>query len=250
VRRLAADDTAAANARLLGLLKHADTDVREVAARSLSGHKGAAKLLLDALEKEVDTEAAWHLAKILKPHSEAVDGKRFKRLSTLAVAELRAGNPRHEALLYALRNVNPAGADELLLTTGLEQKKARNWAGAVACLRRLVNTERFDDETRYALSVCNLKTSAKDITPHVRAEDHALRGLQALLRVPAFKLADRLKKDKTLDSADLFYVGFHFAELTGEEKAFGVALLEHLAKTSPKSADGKAAKNKLKLVLG
>jgi hypothetical protein len=119
---------------------------------------------------------------------------------------------------------------------------------AVDCLRRLINSERFDEEIRYALCVCNLKASPKDMTLHVRSEDHALRGFQALLRVPAFKLADRLKKDKTLDAADVFYVGFHFAESTGDEKALGVALLEHLAKTSPKSAEGKAAKNKLKLV--
>lgn len=250
VRRLALEDTAAANANLLGLLKHPDTDVRDVAAGALSAHKGAAKLLLDALEKERDTEAAWHLAKILKPHSEAIDGKRFKRLAALAATDLRQSQPRHEALLYVLRNANPAAADDLVLAEGLEQKKARHWVEAIACLRRLTSSERFDDEARYALSVCNLKVSPKDITPHRRSEDHALRGLQGLLRVPAFKLAERLKKDKTLEASDLFYVGFHFAEMTGDEKTLGVTLLEHLAKTAPRTAEGKAAKNKLKLVKG
>ncbi|MEI6516441.1 MAG: HEAT repeat domain-containing protein [bacterium] len=248
VRRLALEDTATANSRLLRFLKHPDTDVREVAAGALSGHKSATKLLLDALEKETDPESAWSLAKILKPHSEAIDAKRFKRLAALAAADLRKGLPRHEALLYALRNANPAAADDLVLAAGLEQKKLKHWAAAIACLRRLTSSERFDDEARYALSVCNLKVSPKDITPNRRAEDHALRGLQGLLRVPAFKLAERLKKDKTLEASDLFYVGFHFAEMAGDEKALGVALLEHLAKTAPRSAEGKAAKNKLKLV--
>lgn len=250
VRRLATEDTAAANARLLALLKHPDTDVREVAAGALSGHKGATKLLLDALEAEPDPEAAWRLAKIMKPHSEAIDGKRFKRLAVVAADDLREGRPRHDALLYVLRNANPAAADDVVLTEGLEQKKARHWAAAIDCLRRLTSSERFDDEARYALSVCNLKVSPKDITPHLRTEDHALRGLQALLRVPAFKLAERLKKDKTLEAGDLFYAGFHFAEMTGDEKAFGVNLLEHLAKKTPRSAEGKAARNKLKLVRG
>jgi HEAT repeat protein len=250
VRRLAVEDTTEVNVRLLALLKHPDSDVREVAAGALSGHRGATRLLLDALEKEPDSEAAWTLAKILKPHSEAIDGKRFKRLAAQAVADLRQGRPRHESLLYVLRNTNPAEADDVVLDEGLEQKKARHWEAAIACLRRLTSSERFNDEARYALSVCNLKVSSKDITPHRRIEDHALRGLQGLLRVPAFKLADRLKKDKTLDASDLFYVGFHFAEVAGEEKTFGVALLEHLVKTAPRSTEGKAAKNKLKLVKG
>ena len=202
---------------------------------------------MGALEEECDAEAAWRLAKILKPHSEAIDAKSFKRLAALAAGELKAGTPRHEALLYVLRNVDPKATDAVMLETGLAHMKARRWGAAVECLRRLTNTELFDDTARYALSLCNLKASAKDINPHIRAEDHALRGFQSLLRNPAFKLADRLKKDKMLDPADLFYVGFHFAESPGDEKPMGIALLEHLVKTSPKSAEGKAARNKLKL---
>ena len=248
VRRLGAEDTAAANKQLLALLKHADTDVREVAAGALAGHKGATKLLLDALEEETESEGAWRLAKILKPHGEAIDAKTFKRLAALAAADMQAGNARHEALLYVLRNVDAKATDQVVLEAGLAHRKAKRWATAIECLRRLTNAELFDDEARYALSFCNLKVSPKDITPHVRAEDHALRGFQALLRNSDFKLAERLKKDKALDSADWFYIGFHFAEAPGDERAFGVALLEHLAKTAPKSAEGKAAKNKLKLV--
>jgi len=248
VRRLAAEDSAAANRQLLALLRHPDTDVREVAAGALSGHAGASKLLLEAVAEEPDADAAWRLAKILKPHSGAVDRKAFQRFAALAAEDLEAGKPRCEALLYLLRNVNATAADEIILKAGLAHKKARRWAAAVECLRRLTNSEVFDDEARYALCVCNLKQSARDISPGVRAEDHALRGLQVLLRVPSFKLAGRLKKDKTLDADELFYAGFHFSEMAGEEKSFGVALLDHLARSAPKSATGKAAKNKLKLV--
>lgn len=247
VRRLAADDSPAANRQLAALLKHADTDLREVAASALSGHKGATKLLLEALESEPDTDAAWRLAKILKPHSAAIDAKLFKHLAAIAAADLKNGVPRQDALLYVLRNSDAKRADEVVLEAGMAHRKAKRWAPAVDCLRRLTNSELFDDETRYVLSVCNLKASPKDISPHARAEDHALRGLQGLLRNPEFKLADRLKKDKTLDPADVFYVGFHFAEQQGDEKAFGLALLNHLVKAAPKSAEGKAAKNKIKL---
>jgi len=51
-----------------------------------------------------------------------------------------------------------------------------------------------------------------------------------------------------LDAADLYYLGFHFAELPGAENAeFSQALLDHIAKRWPASKEGKAAKNKLKL---
>lgn len=248
VRQLTTEDTAVANRQLLALLGDPDTDTREAAASALAGHKGATKLLADALLAEEEAEAAWRLAKILKPHSEAIEARVSKRLVGLAEEELRGGRPRAEALLYALRNVDAAAADGVALEVGLAHKKAKRWPAAVDCLRRLINSERFDAETRYALCVCNLKASPKDMTSHARVEDHALRGLQALVRIPALKLADRLQKDKTLDAADRFYVGFHFAESTGDEKALGVTLLQHLFKTAPKSAEGKAAKNKLKLV--
>ncbi len=248
VRRMAMQDTPASNKRLITLLGHRDTDVREVAASALSGHPGATRMLLDALGNVSDTEMVWRLAKILKPHSERIDSKTFTRLATL-VTDVSPG-PCYEAILYVLHNVDPKATGQVLLDTGLAHKKAKRWDQAVDCLRRLVNTEVFNADARYALSVCNLKVSKKDLNPHMRVEDHALRGMQGLLRMDKVALADRLKKDKTLDFADLFYVGFHFTEQAGDEHVFGVALLEHLAKTASKSAEGKAAKNKLKLIHG
>ena len=68
-----------------------------------------------------------------------------------------------------------------------------------------------------------------------------------MLMDKSFKLFDRLKKEKALDAADLYYVGFHFSEGSGEELKFGRRILEYVAKRWPKTKDGKAAKNKLKL---
>jgi hypothetical protein len=240
-------DSARHNRELLRLLRHEDTDVREIAAGALAAHKGARRLLLDAFARETDADAAWRLAKILKPHSEAVDPKTLKRFTALAARDLQAASPRHEALLYFLRNVDPKAADAVALAAGLEHKRAKRWAPAVECLRRLINTESFDDEARYALSVCNLKLSPKDLASQARAEDHALRGFQALLRNTAFKLVDRLKKDKTLDAADLCYVGFHWCEAIGDDRQAGTQLLEHVARRWPRSPSGRAARNKLKL---
>ena len=246
-RRVGEVDSAANNRALLGLLRHEDTELREIAASALAAHVGAVPLLLGALTDETEAEAAWRLAKILKPHGESMDKKAFQRLRALAQRELQAGKPRYEPLLYVVRNVDAKAADTVLAEAGMAHRSAGQWSQAVECLRRIIHTESFDDEARYALSVSNLKLSPKDLSAQMRAEDHALRGFQTLLRSREFKLFDRLKKDKALDAADMHYVGFHFSEATAEDKDFGEQLLAHVAKTWPRSDEGKAAKAKLKL---
>jgi len=232
---------------LLTLLAHDDPQVSEIAAGALARHKGAAKLLLAALVRERRSDPAWRLAKILKPHSEAVDKKTVKKFTALATRELAKGEPCAEALLYFLRNINPAVADNVWREVGLGFKKAGKWAKAIECLRKLTGTDAFGNELRYELSVCNLKQSPHDLAPHLRAEDHALRGFQALLE-KGFKPADRLAKEKCLDAADLYYVAFHFAEATGPGQELGRQLLEHVAQRWAKTKLGKDARNKLKLI--
>ncbi len=246
-RRLAAHDNAAGNRLMMALLKHEDAQVSEIAAGALARHKHATPQLLAALARERNTETAWRLAKILKPHSGSIDRKTVKKFSTLAGRDLQAGSPRHEALFYFLRNINPQSADAVLRDVGLKFKKAKKWLRAADCLRQLARSESFDKELRYELSVCNLKLSQKDLAPHLRADDQALRGFQALLQEKSFKLFDRLKKERPLDTADLYYVGFHFSEGTGDEQKFGRKLLEYVAKRWPKTKEGKAARSKLKL---
>jgi hypothetical protein len=231
----------------MNLLAHEDSQVSEIAAGALARHKKATALLLAALAKERQTETAWRLAKILKPHSETIDKATIKKFAALAARDLEAGQPRYEAYFYFLRNIDPKIVDGVLAEVGLKFKKAKKWGKAVECFRQLSRSEGFDRDHRYELSVCNLKQSAKDLAAHLRAEDHALRGFQVLLQDKTFKLLDRLKKEKCLEAADLFYVGFHFSEGGGEEQKFGRQLLEHVAQRWPGTKDGKAAKNKLKL---
>lgn len=247
-RKLAGVDTAANNRLLVELLGHEDNNVCEIAASTLSGRKKATRILLDALAKESDPESAWCLAKILKPHSDAVDKKTLKKFASLAKRYMQTGKPRHEPLLYFVRNVDFKTAESLLLETGLKCKQAKKWAQAVEWLRRLIHTESFDENTSYVLSVCDLKLSSKDFAPHIRAQDNALVGFDRLLRNKSFKLLEQMKKDRTLNADEFYYVGFHFSEQAGGDKEFGEQLLEHVAKKWPASKQGKAAKNKLKLI--
>ena len=246
-RKLASTDSPANNKLMMTLLEHPDTQVSEIAAGALARHKKSTKILLDALSRERNAETAWRLAKILKPHSPTVDKATVKKFSIIAARELEAGHSRYEAVFYFLRNIDPVIVDNVLTATGLKFKKAKKWTKASDCLKQLARAEGLDVGTRFELSVCNLKQSVKDVAPHLRAEDQALRGFQTLLTEKAFKLMERLKKEKCLDAADLFYVGFHFSEGTGEEQKFGRQILEYVAKRWPGAKDGKAAKNKLKL---
>jgi HEAT repeat protein len=247
VRRLAAKDSPASNRLMVTLLRHPDPQVSEIAAGALARHKGALKLLLPMLARERNAETAWRLSKILKPHSPSVDKRNVKKFAALAARELQSASPRYEALLYFLRNIDPKIADNVWRDVGLKFKKAKKWGKAVECLRQLARGDALDREVRYELSVCNLKQSAKDVAPNLRAEDASLRGFQALIPDKSFRLFDRLKKEKALDATDLYYVAFHFSEGSGDELKLGRKLLEHIAKRWPKSKDGKAARNKLKL---
>ena len=244
-RMLSGPDTTENNRLLIGLLQHEDNEVRETSARALSSHKKAAGELLKVLASEKRSDICWSLAKILKPHGEAIDKKTIKKFTSLATKEMLAGNPRFEPLLYLVRNFDPKAAESVLLDAGMEHMRAKRWPAAVDCLRRLLHTETFNDEVSYALSICDLKVSHKELSPQYRAEDHALRGFNSLFRHNSADLLNSLKKDKTLDASDLYYVGFHFIEGNGDERLFGEEILKHIVKRWPKSTEAKAAKQRL-----
>lgn len=206
-------------------------------------------LSLSNASDEIQTVAAVRRAvRHLRPLSfDTVAAESDLDLPPVAARALETGDRRHEPLLYLLRNANSKLADGVYRDVGLKHKKAKKWAKAVECLRQIARSESFDNELRFELSVCNVKQSAKDLAPHLRAEDHALRGFQTLLQDKGFKLFERLKKERALTAADLYYIGFHFSEGTGAELKFGRKTLEHVAKRWPKTKEGKAAKSKLKL---
>jgi HEAT repeat protein len=246
VRRLAATDTDSVNRLLMTLLDHADPQVSDIAAGALARHRTATPRLLAAFSRERHPEAAWLLAKILKPHGSTLDKKAIKQFRALAVREVTDEQPRAEALLYFLRNIEPALADEVVRDVGLKFRHSGKWARSVACLRQLQRGDSFDASVRYDLAVCLLKLSPKDLAPHLRADDQALRGLQLLLQDKSCKLIDRLKADRALQPADLFYMGFHFSEGTGEESRFGQQLLALIVQRWPRSKEAAAARSKLK----
>jgi len=167
---------------------------------------------------------------------------------TRCVELLEKNDPRSEPYIWLLRNTDAAGFHAHLAAAGEEFRKGRQFAAAVRCLRLLANTEMFTAQLRYQLSFSGLKISPKDLSPARRYEEPCLRGFGALLRDPAFKLFDALAKDKKLlEPADVYYLGFHFAESPlGHERKFSEQVFELLKDTWPRSEQARAAKNKLK----
>jgi HEAT repeat protein len=246
-RRLAGNENAASAKLMMKLLGHDDPQVSDIAAGALSRNKNATRLLLDALCRERKAEQAWRLAKILKPHNENVDKKTCKKFAAAAARDLQEGNPRYEALMYFLRNINPALADGVFHEVGLKFKKAHKWNKAVECFRNLGGTAAFDNDAKFDLAVCGVKNSAKELSHGFRTDDPSLRILQSLVTDRKFQLSNRLKKEKILAAPDLYYIGFHFSEGNGDEATFGQDLLHHIIRVWPRSREAKDARNKLKL---
>ena len=234
--------------QMMEWLDDPDQEVRDIAARALCHIEDAAKPLLDKLAKAVEPDAAWQLAKLLKPHAEHLAPAARKKLAERCFELLAKSDPRADAHIWLLRNIDAAGFNAQLAEAGEEFRQGKKFASAVQCLRMVANTELFTAQVRYQLSFSGLKTSPKELSPARRAEEPCLRGFGLLLRDVTFKLFDHLAKDKKLlEPEDMFYLGFHFAESPlGHERSFSDQVFDLLIKTWPKSEQAKAARNKRK----
>jgi hypothetical protein len=235
-------------ALMLDWLADADQEVRDIAARALCHIEDATKPLLDKLGKATAANDAWALVKLLKPHADRLLKDARRKISARCFELLEKDDPRAEAYIWLLRNLDAAGFNAQLAGVGEGFRKRRKFPAAVHCLRMLANTELFTPQVRYQLSFSGLKVSAKELSPARRGEDPCLRGFGTLLRDPSFKLFDALARDKKLlDPEDVFYLGFHFAESPlGHERKFSEEVFELLLDAWPRSEQARAAKNKLK----
>jgi hypothetical protein len=82
-----------------------------------------------------------------------------------------------------------------------------------------------------------------------RRHDPALEILRKLVDSP-FPVIERLRRERTLEAEDLYYVAFNLAEGHEQEKELARDLLTHVAAKHGRTKVGKAAKNKLALLKG
>ncbi len=233
--------------RLVPLLADPDPSLRDAAAESLGKLPEAAPLLLEELLRCDEVHRAWALAHILRGQVSRLRRPAVRTLFERAAAALTSEERIWEPLLHVVRHHDPKTMYDWLMEEAARLKKGRRYAEAEACLKPLTRGDHFDSEARYALALAGVKAARSRGSAAPTASGDCLDLFRQLVRDPAFPLVDRLKKERShLQTEDLYYLGFHLAEGTPDEKAIGAELLKLVAARAGSSKLGRSARNKLR----
>lgn len=253
-RRLALEkigdhDTPEVAAALMAQLAHHDRQFRDAARNKLAASESGRAALLAALKAEERQDELWVLAKLVAPHAKSFPAKAFDELLARALKYLEAEDHRVDPLIFLLKEADAAALRDDLLAKAEAKRKKKDYATALKYLKLLARDPAVGLPVRLELALCGLRLSAKEIALDARQNDACLRQFAHCLGTDAAETRKAVEKAKWLEPEDLFYLGFHFSEHMLQEKEFGVAVLQHLVKASPKSKVAASAKNKLKAVV-
>ena len=229
---------------LVRALSHRDKRVAEAAAKGLGPRDDATGALAKALLEAESADRAWAIRTVLRPNAKKIGPAVRKQLVELALSKVKELDRGFEAHLDIAREADPAAVAEGLRDIATKAKKGgKNPEKAHAVLSLLCKTDKATDDDRYSLAVLDLHRSTKDTAASARAGDEALVRFGKLLD-SGFDVFAALKKDKSLELDDLYYVGFHFTE---RRQPLGEELLGVVAERGGRTKVAKMAKNKLKL---
>jgi hypothetical protein len=231
---------------LMVQMRHPDRALREAAVKTLLSFAAGHAAILEELVTIEDVERAWFLAKALAPSAKELTAVQRTRAFAQAAKYHDADDRRAAPLFFFLREMDHAWTRDQLEAKAKELRKKKKYAQAISYYRLLAQDTACNEETRFELAATGLKESTRALSTDNRGNDPPLHQFARLLQNPAFDLIEHVAKAKWLDTADLFYLGFHFAEQTHRAKEFGKQVLEMVVKRSPKSDIGKQAKRKLK----
>jgi HEAT repeat protein len=219
---------------------------RDIAAHSLHKIPEARAALIKELVACDNPSKAWTIAELLPSY----EGKwrqdtleaLWKRLQTAIAAHDRIQN----SFIHVLKSASADYAYEQLAAHAARLIKAKKYKQALAFLAPLKEFPAFKPEDKFRLALAQLKLHPPTVGNH--RQDPAVDLLSEIYHDSSYPVLEALKKDRTLTADDLFYLGFTLTERSGEERALGKALLEHLAVRLPRKKVGRNAKNKLKLI--
>ncbi len=233
---------------LLEQTRHPDRQLRDGAYIRLTATERGRKALTKALLGAESAEQAWPLVRALGPYAGQFPPKWRESVFKITSDYLQANDRRADALLFLLREANGEELRERVREIAASSRKKKDYTKAILYLRLLARDPTAGWDIRLELAACGLKVSAKDLPHDARAADPALHQFAQLSQHDPVELFKQVQKIKWLDSDDLYYLGFHFAEQGGYQRAFGADVLKVVVKRSPRSKVAQAAKSKLRSV--
>jgi hypothetical protein len=242
-------------ARVLVHVLATTTDKRraELAASCLRAHEegkppmagvrdDAVAPLAKAILEAPDNDRAWMLRGVLRASAAKTPATTRKQLLETALRRLAGGETLWEPLLAAARDAD-AHAVALALRALAQKLRKSEPAKSLLVLRMLCQGEGAGEEDRYALAIAELARSSRDTRAAARAANEALRLFGAMVD-RGTDLAALLRKDRSLDLEDLYFVGFHFVE---ESLPLGEELLRLIVEKGGRARIAKMARSKLAL---
>ncbi len=251
VRKLALDkigdrDTAEVAGALLQQLDHPDRSLHDNALARLTRMKQGQKALMAALAEADTADRTWMLARVQARFARDYPAEWREKVLAQACDYLEANDRRADALLFLLREADPAELRQSLEERAIYWRKKKAYEAALLYLRLLIRDPSSGFPIRLELACCGLKVSSHDLAPEARASDPSLQQFATLCQGYEAELSAELEKIKWLEPDDLYYLGFHFAEQLGQQRQFGGKVLRLLLKRSPRSKLAQAAKRKLR----
>jgi HEAT repeat protein len=228
---------------LVGVVCAQELRRAEHAARALEGRKDAAPALAQALAASDDPERARLLRRALHPVIGELSAAQRKRLVDAAVARLASGKRGWEPVLDTAREAAPDKTAAALRALYEKLRRGHKDDEATRVLRLLCYGDHAAPEDRYALASRLLAGGRSDTQPSARGGDEALRLVERLVR-DGYDVLAALRRDRSLDLGELYYVGFHFIE---QEHPLGEELLREVMQRAGKTKLGRMARNKLEL---
>ena len=227
---------------LVDVVATADRRRAEMAVKALETREGAGPLLATALAGTKDADRANVLRLALRPHLKTLPNAAKKKLVEAALTVLESGDG-WQAHVDVAREADGKALAEGLREAVTKLARSKKEGPLKTALTLLTRSDHGTSEDAYRLASILLKESHKDTRPQARDADEAL-SLLGSLTSRSYDVFAALKKDKSLELDDLYYVGFHFAE---EDQPLGRDLLTEVVKQGGRTKLGKMAKNKLGL---
>lgn len=251
VRKLALEkigdrDSTETTDALLQQLDHPDRSLREAALARLTRLKHGQKALTAALLEAESAEKAWMLARPQAPFAGNYSPEWRQKIFVRTCDYLESGDRRADALLFLLREADATELSDRLEQRAIHWRKKKEYKTALDYLKLLIRDPACGFPIRLELAACGLKVSSHDLSAEARANDPCLQQFATLLQGYEAELLAELEKIKWLETEDLYYLGFHFAEQIGRARQFGGKVLHLLLKRAPRTKLAQAAKRKLR----